>query len=110
MEFIKKWGLLIIMGFNLIIFLNTCGMKTKIDRLDKKVNLLENSINFNDSIQIENESISREILMYEMSREIIYSENSVVRTTKRPDDLMNEYTQKIKELEEKKIKLNVRKQ
>lgn len=38
---------------------------------------------------------------YEISKRMLYDQNAIVRTTVRPDDRMNEYDQKIKELQEK---------
>lgn len=102
MEFLKKWGILIITIFNLMIFFSTCGTKSKIDKLEKKFN----SVLYNDSLQMEINSIDREILLYETSREVVYNWNAIVRTTERPDDVMNKYNSKIKELE--KIKQNLK--
>lgn len=98
MEFFKKWGIFIILFFNIIIFFSTCGTKSKIDKLEKRVITLEESINFNDSINKKMMSIDREILMNETSREIIYNWNAVVRTTERPDDIMNKYNLEISRL------------
>lgn len=110
MEFINKWGLAIIIFFSMIITINTCGTKSKIQKLEKKVTLLENKINFNDSISNEMASIDREILMYETSREVVYNWNAIVRTAQRPDDVMNKYNSKISELQKSKEKLkNVKK-
>ena len=38
---------------------------------------------------------------YEISKRMLYDQNTIVRTTVRPDDRMNEYDGKIKELREK---------
>jgi hypothetical protein len=110
MEFINKWGLGIITFFCVMIFFSTCGTKSKIDKLEKKVNNLENTINYNDSINKEMSNIDREILLYETSREVVYNWNAIVRTTERPDDVMNKYNSKITELQKQKEKLkNVKK-
>jgi hypothetical protein len=42
-----------------------------------------------------------EIEGYEISKRMLYDQNAIVRTTVRPDDRMNEYDKKIKELQEK---------
>lgn len=101
MEFLKKWGILIITVFNLMIFFSTCGTKSKIEKVEKKFN----NVLYNDSLQMEMNSIDREILLYETSREVVYNWNAIVRTTERPDDVMNKYNLKIKELEKVKEKL-----
>ena len=110
MEFINKWGLVIITFLCVMIFFSTCGTKSKIDKLEKKVTTLENTISFNDSINKEMSNIDREILMYETSREVVYNWNAIVRTSERPDDVMNKYNSKISELQKQKEKLkNVKK-
>ena len=38
---------------------------------------------------------------YEISKRMLYDNNAIVRTTMRPDDQMNAYDQKIKDLREK---------
>lgn len=42
----------------------------------------------------------------ETARRVVYDQNTIVRTTKRPDDVMNEYDAKIKELRKKLNALN----
>lgn len=106
MEFLKKWGILIITLLNVMIFFSTCGTKSKIEKLEKRFN----TVLYNDSIQSEISSVEREILLNETSREVVYNWNAVVRTTERPDDVMNKYNLKIKELEKQKEKLKNAKQ
>jgi hypothetical protein len=106
MEFLKKWGILIITFFNVMIFFSTCGTKSKIEKVEKRFN----AVLYNDSIQGEINSIDREILLNETSREVVYNWNAIVRTTERPDDVMNKYNLKIKELEKQKEKLKNAKQ
>ena len=108
-DFFNQWGLSIIVLFCVAIFLNTCGTKTKIDSLNKKVATLEQTINFNDSVQSVKFSIEREISILETAREVVYSENSIVRNVSRPDDLMNEYDSKIKALQQKLVSLPIKK-
>lgn len=102
-EFSNKWGTTILLVLVLMIFMNTCGVKGKVERLDKKVQTMESTINYKDSINREINSIEREISNLEVAREIVYTNNAIVRTTERPDDVMNRYSTKIKELT---IKLN----
>ena len=110
MDFINKWGLAIITFFSVMIFFSTCGTKSKIEKLEKKVISLENTIHFNDSIDREISNIDREVLMYETSREVVYNWNAIVRTAERPDDVMNKYNSKIGELSKQKERLkNVKK-
>lgn len=101
MEFLKKWGILIITLLNVMIFFSTCGTKSKIEKVEKRLN----TVIYNDSIQNEINAVDREILLNETSREVVYNWNAIVRTTERPDDVMNKYNLKIKELVREKEKL-----
>jgi len=42
-----------------------------------------------------------EIEGYEISKRMLFDNNTVVRTTRRPDDILIEYDNKIKELRKK---------
>lgn len=106
LAFLNKWGVSVLILICMVTFFNTCGVKGDVERLDRKIKALEQTIIFNDSINREINSIEREILMYETSMEIVYTNNAIVRTTERPDDVMNKYSVKIKELQIKKEKLN----
>ena len=71
---------------------------------------MEMTNNYNDSINREIQAIEREISNLEIAREVVYTNNAIVRTTERPDDVMNNYNKKIKDLTEKLNKIkNVRK-
>ena len=105
MEFLKQYGILILIVIGTIINFSTCGTKSKIDRLDKKIQILTSNIQYNDSINNEIRHIEQDIANLEVSKEILYSWNSVVRTINRPDDLMNQYDQKIKLLQVRLDKL-----
>ena len=103
--FLSKWGIIILIVFSLLTFFNTCGVKGKVDRLDKKVVSLETKIHYNDSINTEISSVEQEIANLEVAREVVYTTNAIVRTAIRPDDVMNTYSQKIKILQEKLNKI-----
>jgi len=105
--FLNKWGILIILTLVLLTFFDTCGVKTHVERLEKKITSLEQKTNSNDSLNRVISSIEREISILETSREVVYTNNAIIRTTKRPDDVMNDYNQRIKSLQEKRDKLNV---
>ena len=61
-------------------------------KLEKRIDTLENSVATKKDLQIEG---------LRSSKRTLYDWNSVVRTTVRPDDRMNQYDQEIKELETK---------
>jgi PBP1b-binding outer membrane lipoprotein LpoB len=105
-NFINKWGLTISLVLIIAIFFNGCSVKSHTERLERKITSLEKQINYNDSLNREINSIEREISMLETAREVVYTNNAIVRTVARPDDVMNNYSQKIKALQLKKEKLN----
>ncbi len=106
LTFLNKWGMVITIIFCMTIFFNTCGVKGNQEQLERKVKSLEQTISYQDSINKEINSIEREISMYETAREITYTTNTIIRTVQRPDDVMNEYSNKIKALQIKRDKLN----
>lgn len=100
-DFMNKWGTTIMVFLGLIVFFNTCGTQGKITSLKKEVSALKEEIHYNDSIEQEIRIIENEIKMNETCRQILYDWNAVVRTVNRPDDIMNQYSQKITELQKK---------
>ena len=82
---------------------NSCSAKKETERLRKEVDSLNTQIDvLNDKLYTKDQLDTRlEILGYEVSQRLVYSENAIVRTAKRPDDIMDEYGKKIKELNEK---------
>lgn len=106
LEFLNSYGTLILVLLGLTIFLNTCGMKNMEERNFRKLNQLEKNVQNIDSIMdlkisSEKMDILLKINAIEIAREVVYSENSVVRQITRPDDLINKYNNQIKELQEK---------
>jgi hypothetical protein len=78
-------------------FFNTCGTKSAIKTTNKRIDELEKR----DSLNIEIQSIQDEIISLETSKRTLYDWNTVIRTTQRPDDLMNQYDSKVNELRKK---------
>ena len=98
------WAFLLV---SLTVNFRSCGVvkenrkvKEEIVILQSEVDSLESSIDKN-IYDKEELNIRLEILGYEISKRMLYDQNAIVRTTVRPDDRMNEYDQKIKELVEK---------
>ena len=104
-EFFKKWGIIMTTVFSLCAVWNSCGTTGRLDRTNKYIQSLEKRIQYNDSISRERNAIEREISNFEIAREVVYTNNAIVRTTERPDDVMNSYTNKIKDLQEKLNKI-----
>ena len=106
MNFINKYGTLILIVLALLIFMNTCGTKGNIERNGRRIDKLEKAVSTTDSIlstkiSSEKMDILLKINALEISREVVYTNNAIVRTTERPDDVINKYNVQIKELQEK---------
>ncbi len=106
LEFINKYGMLILIIIGMIVLLNTCGTNGNINKTGKRIDKLENAVSKTDSIlslkiSTEKMDILLKINALEIAREVVYTNNAIVRTTERPDDVINGYNTKIKDLEEK---------
>lgn len=82
---------------------NSCSTSKELNKVRKELDTLEaNYDNFKNSIYTKEQmDIKMSIEGYEVSKRMLYDQNAIVRTVARPDDRMNEYDQKIKELREK---------
>jgi len=96
-KILGKYGIIMLLVFSILTFFNTCGTKSAIKTTNKRIDELEKR----DSLNIEIQAIEDEIISLETSKRTLYDWNKVVRTTERPDDLMNQYDNKIKELRKK---------
>lgn len=106
-ELLNKYFIYAIWAFlfvSLIVNFRSCGVNKENRKLREEINVqsqeidsLENRIN-TDIYSKEELDLRMEILGYEVSKRMLYDNNAIVRTTVRPDDRMNEYDQKIKEL------------
>lgn len=104
--FIDKWGMMLLIVVSMMVFLNTCGTKSQNERNGRRIDVLEKTIGKLDSTLAtkisENEiEILLEITTLETARRVVYDNNKIVRTVARPDDVMNEYDAKTKELRKK---------
>jgi hypothetical protein len=100
-KILGKYGIIALLVFSMLTFFNTCGTKSSIKQTNKRIDALIQR----DSLNMEILSIEREISILKTSREIVYTNNAIVRTASRPDDVMNEYSSKIDELQKKLDKL-----
>jgi|ERR1035437_9924767 hypothetical protein len=106
LDFLNKYGILILVFLGLAIILNTCGVKSGIEKSGRRIDKLEKTISVTDSIlslKISSEKIDilLKINALEIAREVVYTNNAIIRTTTRPDDVINKYNNQIKELQEK---------
>lgn len=104
-KILGKYGVILILIITLLNFFNTCGTKGKIQQTNKRIDNLQTTINHNDSLNREIESIQNEISNLEIAREVVYTNNAIVRQVTRPDDVMNNYSNRIKDLQKKLDKL-----
>ena len=101
------YAIYLLLAFSLIGNVRSCGTNKENKRLRKEVTALtEQTLTLtnaiNDSFYDKDElSVRLEILGYEVSKRMLYDQNAIVRTVVRPDDRMNEYDEKIKELTKK---------
>lgn len=92
-EKIEKNSSLLILFLILIIFLKQCGVSREQNKITKRLDSLEKKIsNVPTKKELEIQGIV-------ICKRTLYDWNSVVRTSVRPDDRMNEYDQEIKKLE-----------
>jgi len=105
-EFANKYGILILIFLGICILLSTCGTKggilkesRRIDKLDQTIHALDSTLK--QKVSNEKLEILLEINALEIAREVVYTNNAIVRTTTRPDDAINSYNNKIKILQEK---------
>jgi hypothetical protein len=94
------YGLLI---FSLLGNFRSCGTNSEVRKLKNEVSELNHKVDsLNSSIYTKTElDIRMSIEGYEVSKRMLYDQNAIVRTIVRPDDRMNEYDSKIKELRSK---------
>lgn len=103
---LNKYVVWAIYAFLFMSVLNTCnGCKTdkEASRIRKDLDSLSvNFDKFKSNVYTKDQlDIQMEINGYEVSKRMLYDQNAIVRTTIRPDDRMNEYDLKIKDLREK---------
>ncbi len=97
-KFLGKYSVYLMLVFMILIFFNTCGTKSAIKSNSKRLDSLEQTIKIKDSLAIEIGLLEKEINNLELSKNVLFDWNSVVRTAVRPDDRMNEYDFRIGKL------------
>lgn len=104
--FLNQYIVYAIYGFLILTCVNTCNScsSTKEDvRMRKEIDSLSVQVKAVEYNSYNKEELTTRISIegYEISKRMLYDNNAIVRTTVRPDDRMNEYDQKIKELNTK---------
>lgn len=106
LEFVNKWGKVILIIMSVLIYLSTCGTGGNIDRTNRRLDKMEKTLLTMDttiSTKVSEQEIEilLQIATLETSKRVVYDNNTIVRTTKRPDDVMDDYDKEIKVLLEK---------
>ena len=106
LELTTEYGTFILLVFVLLIFIDTCGVKSSVEKVSKRQDKLERTVDttntiLSQKISSEKMDILLKINALEIEREVVYTNNAIVRTSVRPDDIMNKYSSEIKLLEEK---------
>jgi len=106
LDFTNKYGFFILIFLGIVIVFNTCGSKgvvvtqsRRIDKAEKTLKSLDSTLS--TKISSEKMSVLLQINALEIAREVVYTNNAIVRTAIRPDDAINDYNNQIKELQEK---------
>jgi len=81
-----------------------CSTSKDLTKMKKEVVELTNRVNTADSLlqNIDNSEdldLKLEINGFQISKRLLYDQNAIVRTTKRPDDAIKEYDEKIEALQ-----------
>lgn len=100
-KFLGKYSVYFMLLFLILTYFNTCGTKTAIKVNSKDIKSLKESMEYRDSLNTEIYLLEREISNLEIAREVVYTNNAIVRQVTRPDDVMNQYDIKIKNLRKK---------
>jgi len=97
------YTLYLLLLFSFVATIRSCGTNKEVSKLKKEVSILNTRIQSLDSNIYTKEEINIRMSIegYEISKRMLYDQNSIIRTIIRPDDRMNEYDQKIRELREK---------
>ena len=95
MDFIEKYGLMILV---LLVVLNTCSSGMSKKRSEKRVSDQFDSLK--TEIKVLKQELQKEIKVegLKASKRTLYDWNTVIRTTERPDDIMNRYDNEIQQL------------
>jgi hypothetical protein len=109
MNFLNKYltiAIYVLIALTAINSCNSCSSKKESQRLRKDVDSLSVVIKTMDntmksSYDKKELDIRMAIEGYEVSKRMLYDNNTVVRTTQRPDDIIIGYDNKIKELRAK---------
>ena len=99
---------IIVVVLLVLVSIRSCNTQRRVEReLLPKVNSLTEQVEVINESLVDNEELELmlEIVGFEISYRMLFDNNTVIRTTRRPDDIMNDYVQKKRELQRKLIRL-----
>lgn len=106
MNFLNKYltiAIYVLIALTMLNGCNSCQGRKEVQRLKKEVDSLTVSVNDMKKQTYSKKELDTRISIegYEISKRMLYDNNTVVRTTQRPDDIIIGYDNKIKELRAK---------
>jgi hypothetical protein len=95
MNFVDKHGMMIVL---VLVVLSTCTGSMSKKRYEKKV--MSEFDSLKTEIKVLKQELQKEIKVegLKASKRTLYDWNTVIRTTERPDDIMNRYDNEIQQL------------
>lgn len=102
-ENIYKIAIYVILFFSLIINIKTCSISTNVRILEEQINAIKEVQNEHPSVK--EVELLMKIIGYDISYRMLYDNNTIIRTTKRPDDIMKEYTDERQKLQDELLKI-----
>lgn len=99
MKFISKYFQQIIISLILLVMVQQCNVSSRVSKLEKQQKTVSQKFDSLHTVKIQK---LIEIEGLKTSKRTLYDWNSIVRTSVRPDDRMNQYDSEIKELEKSK--------
>ena len=106
MNFLNKYltiAIYVLIAISMLNGCNSCQGRKEVQRLKKEVDSLSVAVGDLKNQTYTKDELNTRISIegYEISKRMLYDNNTIVRTTQRPDDIMIVYDNKIKELRAK---------
>ena len=105
---IEIWFRIAVIVLLLLTTARTCNTQRRVDRVVlPEIEAIKSTVNEVNTVTITADEfeLMLEFVGYDISYRMLYDNNTVIRTTKRPDDIMNDYVQKKRELKRKLLRL-----
>ena len=104
-NFLRKWGLVIVLFLSLMTMMSTCSAKNSMKREATK-SMQYDSATYADIQELNREvellQVQSEISSLELAKRIVYDQNAIVRSKTRPDDVIRGYDEELAKLYKKR--------